>query len=761
MTGVSASALRFAQFASILLLVSAPYFADSEEFLVGSQEEYVETVKHLTPGDTISLANGEWRDFEIVFTGSGTVDKPITLTAETKGSVFITGRSNLRLAGSHLVVSGLVFRDGFTPTNEVISFRRTKQHYAYDSRVTEIVIDRFNNPERHETDFWVMMYGKRNRFDHSLLIGKQNVGVTMAVRLDSEESQENYHRIDHNYFGPRPVLGSNGGETLRIGTSKYSLINSNTLVERNYFERCNGEIEIISNKSGGNAYVGNFFDSSQGTLTLRHGNGNVVESNVFNGRGHPNTGGIRVINAEQVIRNNYLTNLTGRRFSAALVVMNGVPNSPINRYHQVAHSEIENNTIIDSDYVELAAGSDEERSAVPTDTYFRGNLWINDSNRYRKLPRAGFVIHDDISGIQFENNVYQGQIADVPNPNRSPSNEDGRSTSESSPNLTLKRASNGLLYPVGENYADIGVNRDFNVVARAETGPNWYDKPQFQSEFFFGQKHIVEPGQDTLTVAVAASKPGDLLLLKSGDYMVTKVLSIVHPLSIVAIASNDDVPNVLFERSTLFELHDGGSLRLESLGIDGRLAPDAYGNSVIRTSRYSMLRNYTVQIDNSQISNLNTNHSFNFLRVSKHTFAKAISIVNSSFSEITGDVVALDREIDDLGIYNGESISIEESQFENIDGAIMKVYRGGSDESTFGPVITIRENSIQQVGKGKRNKSHASVYLHGAQRVFIDQNNFSDSNPIRIEETVGEPVTILNDNRFVDTESPQILSTAS
>ena len=33
------------------------------------------------------------------------------------------------------------------------------------------------------------------------------------------------------------VLGSNGGETLRIGTSHYSMFNSNTLVENNYFDR--------------------------------------------------------------------------------------------------------------------------------------------------------------------------------------------------------------------------------------------------------------------------------------------------------------------------------------------------------------------------------------------------------------------------------------------------------------------------------------------------------------------------------------------
>ena len=59
----------------------------------------------LQPGDTLTLADGEWRDFEILFTGRGAVDRPITLTAQTPGGVIVTGRSNLRMAGEHLVVA--------------------------------------------------------------------------------------------------------------------------------------------------------------------------------------------------------------------------------------------------------------------------------------------------------------------------------------------------------------------------------------------------------------------------------------------------------------------------------------------------------------------------------------------------------------------------------------------------------------------------------------------------------------------------------
>jgi len=226
----------------------------AESYLVKDQNAYKEAVKSLEPGDKLVLANGEWRDFEIVFEGHGKEGEPISLTAETPGQVILSGQSNLRLAGEFLEVSGLVFKNGYTPTSEVISFRVDAKNIANNSRITQVVIDNYNQPERQEVDFWVMMYGKKNRFDHNHIVGKRNKGVTMAVRLNTLESQENHHRIDHNYFGPRQILGSNGGETLRIGTSHYSRTDSFTVVENNYFDRCDGELEIISNKSGKNKF---------------------------------------------------------------------------------------------------------------------------------------------------------------------------------------------------------------------------------------------------------------------------------------------------------------------------------------------------------------------------------------------------------------------------------------------------------------------------------------------------------------------------
>ena len=292
---------------------------------------------------------------------------PITLKAETKGQVVLTGQSNLRLAGEYLIVEGLVFKNGFTPTSAVIEFRSSKSKLANNSTVREVVIDGFSNPERFETDSWVLMYGKGNRFENNHLSGKGNQGVTMAVRLNTEASQKNAHVIANNYFGPRPILGSNGGETLRVGTSHYSLSDSLTVVENNVFDRTDGELEIISVKSGKNELRGNTFLAARGTLTMRHGNNNIIENNVFLGDSAQHTGGIRVINAGHKVRNNYMEALTGIRFGGAFTVMNGVPNSPINRYHQVKDAVIENNSILGSDRIQMGAGSDSERSAVPDD----------------------------------------------------------------------------------------------------------------------------------------------------------------------------------------------------------------------------------------------------------------------------------------------------------------------------------------------------------------------------------------------------------
>lgn len=702
--------------------------------LVANPQQYAAAAVQLEPGDTIVLASGVWSDFEILFEARGTAEQPITLTVQAPGKTIISGKSNLRLAGEHLVVSGLVFKNGYTPTDSVISFRKDKQQLANHSRVTEVVIDSFNNPERFEPDYWVAMYGKHNRFDHNHLSGKRNKGVTMAVRLDSEASRANHHRIDHNYFGPRPILGSNGGETLRIGTSHYSRSDSNTLVENNYFDRCDGELEIISNKSGANIFRGNVFYQSRGTLTLRHGHGNLLENNVFMGNGADHTGGLRVINKRQTIRNNYLEGLRGYRFGGALVVMNGVIDGPINRYDPVEDALIERNTLVDSDHIQLAAGSDSERRGVPVRSRFTDNLIVNADGR------DTFTLYDDISGITFAGNVLN-EVSD-------PQLTEGFN----SQSVAMQRAANGLLYPTDPALAEVGASRDLQPIAKAATGVAWYPKPEASAPFGFGKTIAVAPGDNSLVAAVAEAEAGDTLQLAAGDYTVTSIIELNKPLT---VRSNGDA-HLEFQRQALFELADGGSIELIGLNISGASSPDYVGNAVVRTSRYSMLNNYQIRVEECTVTDLDVNRGFNFISVAKSTMADRIEIKDSQFSELSGDVVKLDAETDDYGIYNAEYLTITGSDFADVQGMLVNYYRGGTDESTFGPHFTLTDSTLLNVGNGAKNRIGGSLYLHGVQVTNIDGNRFERSAPIKVGHTVGEPITQITNNQFVATPAPQV-----
>ena len=145
-----------------------------------------------------------------------------------------------------------------------------------------------------------------------------------------------------------------------------------------------------------------------------------------------------------------------------------------------------------------------------------------------------------------------------------------------------------------------------------------------------------------------------------------------------------------------------------------------------------MLTNYNLIVDNVEVVDLDVNHSFTFLSVGKGTFADNIEITNSHFKNITGYILALAEESDDDGIYNAEYVTIKNSTFENVQGAVLNFYRGGRDESTFGPHLDMSGNLLSNVGNGNRNKAKAAVRLQGVQVTSIKDNEFKNTPAINI-----------------------------
>ncbi len=331
------------------------------------------------PGDSIVMADGTWPDLNVNLEVEGTPEAPIVLRAETPGQVVLSGQSSIQIGGRHLVVEGLYFKDGVAG-ERVIAFRGASKKEASHCRVTGCAIVDYNAalPSK-KTTHWMSLYGTDNRVDHCYFKGKNDAGPIFTVWVGDGP---NRHRIDHNYFAGRPPLGRNGGETLRVGTSQVSMTNSRTTVESNFFEHCDGETEIISNKSCENIYRHNAFADCQGTLTLRHGDRCTVEGNWFFGNNRAETGGIRIIGEDHRVYNNYLSGLTGSGFKAALSLVAGIPDSPDNGYFQVKNAVVAFNTIIGCRHnLVIGAGhGSRDRTLPPLDCTFASNVIVATDN---------------------------------------------------------------------------------------------------------------------------------------------------------------------------------------------------------------------------------------------------------------------------------------------------------------------------------------------------------------------------------------------
>ena len=325
-----------------------------------------------TPGDTLVIRDGRYEDVTLKWKGHATKESPVVVRPETPGGVVLKGKSQLKIYGEGLTVSGIRLENCVAEKGTLVEFR-SGDELAHGCRLTETVIKDCNPARRDISYSYVHLYGRENRVDHCSFLGKKNLGVTLIVMLNYPECDDNHHSIDHNHFGPRPVYGSNGAETIRIGTSQQCLQNSRSLVSENLFERCNGEVEVVSIKSSENRIEKNAFWECEGVLALRHGDRNVASENLFIGHGKRNTGGIRIVGEDQQVVGNTFSGLAGSRFFSALALMYGVPNSLPNRYMQVQRTRIEGNIFSQCRSIEFDTGKDFERTLAPIGTLWEGN----------------------------------------------------------------------------------------------------------------------------------------------------------------------------------------------------------------------------------------------------------------------------------------------------------------------------------------------------------------------------------------------------
>ncbi len=330
----------------------------------------------LNGGDTLVLAEGVWDDLNIKFKSiDGTRAIPVVFRGETAGKTILRGLSSLSFSGYGIVVEDLWFQDPITAKANaaVVQFRTSDAVNAYESVIRNVRMTGFNTDFHIEDQSqWLAIYGMRNIVENCSFEDKVWLGCTVAVFPETGHPSQPNHTIRNNYFTrPRAYYNENGDkinsqEVLRTSTYIYSMTDTRCLIENNMFEKCSGEIEYISIKSCNNTFRGNVFLECEGTLTLRHGNGNVIQDNYFDGRNVPGTGGIRIIGDKHIVSGNYMKNLAGSSrqgkeadndlgYYSAVSIMMGVNESVLNAYYQPKDIIIENNVAINC-YQGMAVG---------------------------------------------------------------------------------------------------------------------------------------------------------------------------------------------------------------------------------------------------------------------------------------------------------------------------------------------------------------------------------------------------------------------
>jgi len=719
-------------------MVACSDFSNQNSLKVNNEEELHEAIANAKPGDEIVLANGVWKDVQIKFTGEGTEDKPIILRAETPGQVSFEGQSDLKFGGSYLVVSGVFFKNGYTPSNAVVEFRLDGK-VANNCRFTNSVILDYNQPHRDKEDHWVEFWGRHNQLDHCYISGKSNGKPTIRVFLGGNESIKNYHKIVYNHFGPRPRKGGPRGETMQIGSSFTSMSPSNTIVANNYLEECNGEVEIISSKSNFNEFRNNIFYKCEGSLVMRHGNYCTIDGNFFIGDDESdNIGGIRIVNTGHWVTNNYFYNLKGKVFRSPLAIMNGIPASPLNRYNQVTDVVVAYNTWVNCvEPWQFSVGTNvsqkdvlpksEIRSARPIRTTVANNVIYNEVGDANPI-----VAHEVIDGVNFQSNVINNQGVEFDSYQGVLASNYGMTKLDDflyvpASNDSEVEIFNGFEFENIKN--DIFGNSRLNnnaigaIVKAPQVTPDIFNKENYGADWYSSveeeyeaQTIVVSTQEGDLAAKIAEANAGDIISLPAGKYNVSSSIVIDKQITIQS-EDADNKAEIIFSGASMtpaFEMHPKGDIYLNNVVLAGSSEECAFASL-----KENMSSLYNIRVNGSSISNFKY-----VLKAYKESFADDIIFTNSEIKDCEYGL-DLSEEINDKGDYNAEFVTIDNCTFDNIQHNVVNYYRGGYDESTIGGNLNITNSTF--TNSGGKEKSGILLNSRGIINVDISNNSFKNN----------------------------------
>ncbi|RZK54676.1 MAG: hypothetical protein EOO91_15525 [Pedobacter sp.] len=290
-----------------LILCASYREISAKSYHIKSEKEFKDILLKLVAGDEVIIANGNYTNWNVEIPNKGTSAKPILIKAQESGKVIFSGEINqtlFKLAGDYLIFSGITFKNcTLLKGGGLIELKNSQNCQVTNCQFLENTV---------KTQFTPLVIvsgnGNNNKIDKCTFTANID-NQDLQVKITKESCPQNT-LIEQNTFTNKQKVSwknGNGGECVQVGQDPVllGLQEAKTIVSGNKFINCNGENEVISNKSSGNSYLKNYFENNDGELVMRGGHDCIIDGNIFKG----GTGGIRINGSGHTITNNKISNI--------------------------------------------------------------------------------------------------------------------------------------------------------------------------------------------------------------------------------------------------------------------------------------------------------------------------------------------------------------------------------------------------------------------------------------------------------------------
>ncbi|WP_207532310.1 chondroitinase-B domain-containing protein [Desertivirga arenae] len=295
----------------LILLFAVFYFGslNAKEYKVASQQEFEAAAAKAKPGDVITIKNGEYHGWATKVNLNGSAKRPIVIRAERRGEVVFAGEFSapiFHLRTKYTVIRDINFKNCTLFKSEGKNGLLIQLDDSENSRISSCIFENNRVMVQNMSLIIISGNGKNNEVDSCSFLNNKDA-QDLKVQITRETCPQNT-LIQNNLWRDKQKVSwknLNGGECVQIGQEPVLLgtIKANATVRENTFIRCNGEAEVISNKSSNNKYIRNYLEDCDGEIVMRGGHNCLIDSNIIKG----GNSGIRLSGTEHIVLNNQLS----------------------------------------------------------------------------------------------------------------------------------------------------------------------------------------------------------------------------------------------------------------------------------------------------------------------------------------------------------------------------------------------------------------------------------------------------------------------